>query len=261
MLIQLERQRLRLAERLHGGRDYLDLPSGQRQVLVALRTPGYLTDDLDARLRAQPVCGRNVTYDDLRHSGSITQVHERHSPVIAAPRDPPGQRYGLASVFSPEFTGRMRAKHKGPFRRFSQVVEASSRFYATRLTEAEPTGQTRDGSVVSLIGESSVRRHGGREGSWLKGVAMLMPALSVTAIGIIVGVAAIVARKQPKTALVRTIVGAWLGFVAGAVPGIIADVMSGSGVYVAVLGHAGAAVGAVMAVARRTVTPAPSREA
>lgn len=88
---------------------------------------------------------------------------------------------------------------------------------------------------------------------------MLMPALSVTLIGIVVGAAAIVARKRPKAALGRAFVGAWLGFVAGAVPGVIADILSGSGAYVAVLGHAGAAVGAVVALTGRSVTRTPAR--
>ncbi|HEX6198166.1 MAG TPA: hypothetical protein VFZ37_19805 [Jiangellaceae bacterium] len=89
---------------------------------------------------------------------------------------------------------------------------------------------------------------------------MLMPALSVTLIGILVAAGGIVVRKPPRATFVRALVGAWLGFVAGAVPGLIADVLSGSGAYVAVLGHVGAVAGAVVALPRRSVVRAPSRE-
>lgn len=78
---------------------------------------------------------------------------------------------------------------------------------------------------------------------------MVMPALSVTAIAIVVALVAI-SRKRPVGAtLLRALAGAWLGFVAGAVPGVIADVLAGGGAYVAVVGHVGAVLGAVVAVA------------
>ena len=77
---------------------------------------------------------------------------------------------------------------------------------------------------------------------------MVMPALSVTAIAIVVGVVAISRKKPAAATLLRAFAGAWLGFVAGAVPGVIADVLAGSGAYVAVVGHIGAVLGAVAAV-------------
>lgn len=89
---------------------------------------------------------------------------------------------------------------------------------------------------------------------------MVMPALSVTAIAIVVAVVAILRKRPTAATALRAFVGAWVGFVAGAVPGVIADILSGSGGYVAVLGHAGAAVGAVVAVTGRSVTRSPAKE-
>jgi hypothetical protein len=88
---------------------------------------------------------------------------------------------------------------------------------------------------------------------------MLMPGLSVTAIGIAVAVVAII-RGMPATgALLRGLVGGWLGFLVGAVPGVLLDVLLADGVYVAVLGHLGAAGGAAVAVVRAPApTPAPT---
>lgn len=88
---------------------------------------------------------------------------------------------------------------------------------------------------------------------------MVMPALSVTAIGIVVAVVAMFGKKPPMATLLRAFVGAWLGFLVGAVPGVVADVISGSGIYVAVVGHIGAAAGALVAVTGRKILHMPAR--
>jgi hypothetical protein len=77
-----------------------------------------------------------------------------------------------------------------------------------------------------------------------------MPTLSVTMIGIVIAITGIVRGKPAAGTLLRGIIGAWLGFVAGAVPGVALDVAVTNGVFVAVFGHIGAIVVGVMAVGR-----------
>lgn len=79
---------------------------------------------------------------------------------------------------------------------------------------------------------------------------MLMPALSVTVIGIVIAVVGIIRGKPATAMLLRGLVGAWLGFVPGVIPGVMLDVILTNGVYVALLGHIGALAGGAVAVAR-----------
>lgn len=86
---------------------------------------------------------------------------------------------------------------------------------------------------------------------------MLMPTLSVTAIGVLAGLVAIGLRRRPASALLRGLLGAWLGFLAGAVVGGAADVLAGTGGLLALVGHLGAVAGAAAAVTRaRPAVPA-----
>lgn len=80
---------------------------------------------------------------------------------------------------------------------------------------------------------------------------MLMPTVSVTVIGLTVGVVGLLLfnRGRAWRDLLRGLVGAWLGFLGGALAGIIMDVMLGTGVFVALVGHGLAVLGALVAVA------------
>lgn len=77
---------------------------------------------------------------------------------------------------------------------------------------------------------------------------MLMPALSVTLIGIAVAMVGM-ARRRPRPAMLRRgLVGAWLGFLVGAMPGVLLDVILADGVYLPLFGHVAALAGAAIAV-------------
>lgn len=80
---------------------------------------------------------------------------------------------------------------------------------------------------------------------------MLLPTLSVTVIGLIAGlVSLLLGRDQRRLALLVGVAGAWIGFLAGGLVGVALDVTLGTGGFVAVIGHAGAALGALLAVGR-----------
>lgn len=79
---------------------------------------------------------------------------------------------------------------------------------------------------------------------------MLMPGLSVTLIGLAIAAIAIALRKPAVPALLWGLIGAWAGFVALGLVGLVVDVVLFDGVYVAILGHIGAAIGAAIAVGR-----------
>lgn len=53
------------------------------------------------------------------------------------------------------------------------------------------------------------------------------------------------------------VLGAWLGFLVGAIPGLLIDVVTNGGGYVALLGHAGALAGAYLGL-RRFGLPRPA---
>ena len=76
---------------------------------------------------------------------------------------------------------------------------------------------------------------------------MLMPFVSVTVIGLIGG--AFVARSRrldPGGPVGLGVLGAWLGFIGGAIVGVTIDVVAHTGIYVAVLGHLGALAGTAL---------------
>lgn len=80
---------------------------------------------------------------------------------------------------------------------------------------------------------------------------MLFPAVSVTVIGLVVGLIAMVATDhRPAPAIARGVAGAWLGFAAGALAGVAIDVVLGDGIFVAIVGHALAVAGAIVALRR-----------
>jgi uncharacterized membrane protein YeaQ/YmgE (transglycosylase-associated protein family) len=85
---------------------------------------------------------------------------------------------------------------------------------------------------------------------------MLLPTVSVTVIGLIAGpLAVVMGRSRPARALLLGVVGAWAGFVVGALVGVALDVV-GSGTYLAIVGHLMAVIGAVVALARLRTTEA-----
>lgn len=75
---------------------------------------------------------------------------------------------------------------------------------------------------------------------------MLMPLMSVTLIGLIVGLTAGASSGRVGRALLQGVVTAWAGFAAGAMAGMTVDVVAGAGSWLAWLGHAGAVVAAVV---------------
>lgn len=74
---------------------------------------------------------------------------------------------------------------------------------------------------------------------------MLMPALSVTAIGLIVGLVMWVVRGRFTGPVVSSILGAWAGFLVGAPFGILLDVVGRTGDRFVVVSHLAAVLGAV----------------
>jgi hypothetical protein len=86
--------------------------------------------------------------------------------------------------------------------------------------------------------------------------AMLMPALSVTAIAVVVGLVVGGVRGQLLSTLVWSVGGAWVGFLAGALVGVAIDVAVRAGQGVLIIGHLAAAAGAVLAVTRSRPSPA-----
>lgn len=93
---------------------------------------------------------------------------------------------------------------------------------------------------------------------------MLMPAVSVTFIGLMAGLLAmaLTTRHRPRAKLLTAVAGAWAGFAAGALPGISLDVAAGTGIFLPVVGHAGAAAGAAVALMKfGPECPVPAVEA
>ena len=76
---------------------------------------------------------------------------------------------------------------------------------------------------------------------------MLMPLLSVSAIGFLVGVVGGMVSKDVGRGLLRGLIAAWLGFAAGGMLGVIVDTVTGSGSWLAWLGHLGAVAAAIFA--------------
>jgi uncharacterized membrane protein YeaQ/YmgE (transglycosylase-associated protein family) len=85
---------------------------------------------------------------------------------------------------------------------------------------------------------------------------MLMPAISVTLIGIVAAAAAAVKWQRPFFVSVTLgFVGAWAGFMLGALVGVVIDVLFSTGIFVALIGHAAAVAGAFFAVKIKVRVP------
>ena len=76
----------------------------------------------------------------------------------------------------------------------------------------------------------------------------MFPTLSVTAIGFVVGLGAMLSRRATGRSFLAALVGAWVGFAVGALLGGALDVMFGTGIWVAIIGHAIAVAGALASV-------------
>jgi hypothetical protein len=86
---------------------------------------------------------------------------------------------------------------------------------------------------------------------------MLLPTVSVAVIGLIAGLLAlVVGRSRPARALLLGVVGAWLGFLVGAIVGVSVDIVVESGIYLGIVGHLMAVVGAVVALRHFRTTEA-----
>lgn len=75
----------------------------------------------------------------------------------------------------------------------------------------------------------------------------MFPTLSVTLIGLLVGAAVTLVTRSSWRTLLVGLAGAWFGFGIGALLGLAADVILGTGVWVALAGHVLALVGASIA--------------
>jgi hypothetical protein len=69
---------------------------------------------------------------------------------------------------------------------------------------------------------------------------MVFPVLSVTALGLVVGLVLGAARHDVLRGAVRSVVAAWLGFAVLGLVGLAIDVVLGTGTWLAWLGHLGA---------------------
>ena len=73
---------------------------------------------------------------------------------------------------------------------------------------------------------------------------MLMPFLSVTAIGLVVGAIGHLVRGGDH-AVLRGFFGAWAGFATGALIGLVLDITTHSGHWIPLLGHLVAVLGSI----------------
>lgn len=80
----------------------------------------------------------------------------------------------------------------------------------------------------------------------------MFPTLSVALIGLLVGVAVMLASgSKDRMTVLAALLGAWVGFGVGALFGVILDVVLTTGTWVALIGHVLALVGAAIAVRLR----------
>lgn len=78
---------------------------------------------------------------------------------------------------------------------------------------------------------------------------MLLPAVSVTVIGLTAGLIFVILRKDNSGAP-RGIAGAWVGFIIGAIFGVIVDVIAQTGIFLGIVGHLMAVFGSFVALYR-----------
>lgn len=89
---------------------------------------------------------------------------------------------------------------------------------------------------------------------------MLTPWISVTAIGLLVGLVGAIWGQPGLLSALRGLAGAWLGFTVGGLVGLTVDVVAQTGAALVVAGHASAVLVAVTAVSlagRRQAQPVP----
>ena len=80
---------------------------------------------------------------------------------------------------------------------------------------------------------------------------MLLPAVSVTVIGLIAGLLfIIVGEKRLMYTLPRGIAGAWIGFIMGTILGVIIDVIAQTGIFLGIMGHLMAVFGSIATLNR-----------
>ena len=90
---------------------------------------------------------------------------------------------------------------------------------------------------------------------------MLMPLASVTLIGLLGAVVVVGSHRwSPGVALGRGLLGAWAGFVVGAIVGVAVDVVSHSGVYVAIFGHLAAVIGTASTLRSKRARARPATD-
>lgn len=78
----------------------------------------------------------------------------------------------------------------------------------------------------------------------------MFPTLSVTVIGLLIGAAAFLLRVRQWFSMLSGLAGAWVGFGLGAVVGVTIDAVFATGIWLAVVGHAMAVLGALVAATR-----------
>jgi len=83
---------------------------------------------------------------------------------------------------------------------------------------------------------------------------MLFPLISVSLIGLVAGLSGL-ARRAPLAVLGRCLLAAWIGYLAGALLGLVVDVVMIGGFWAGLIGHGGA----VLAASQTAKVSAPSR--
>ncbi|MGB7448413.1 MAG: hypothetical protein WA892_04720 [Ornithinimicrobium sp.] len=81
---------------------------------------------------------------------------------------------------------------------------------------------------------------------------MLLPLVSVSLIGLLVGGAFALSHPHRVTLILWSLLGAWGGFLLGALAGVMIDVIAGTGVWLALIGHLTALLVAVATAQRAT---------
>jgi hypothetical protein len=76
----------------------------------------------------------------------------------------------------------------------------------------------------------------------------MFPTLSVTLIGLLLGVGVMLVTKSDWTTALVGLIGAWVGFSIGALVGVVLDIIFATGLWVALVGHVLAVVGAALAI-------------